>query len=286
MRDGIYSSELSPDDWRAVDRLVEACRANDGLEIPIHQFPHRREQEVNQFLYFDSDELVGIATIPPGPEIEVLGAVRPDRRMRGIGRRLLIAVEAECRSRQATNYLLVCESASRSGCAFAERFGGVYEFSEHLMEFDWNEVGDLLQAKMIDLQPAQIGDIEDLVDARRGTQTDFEQSRREIEGWLHSDAHQVLVVHREGHAVGMIRVTRRKDVVWLNSFTIHESFRGKGIGRLMLANVVRTQEQGQRILLEVETDNEPALDLYRSSGFHERTTYRYYRHASQANLER
>ena len=73
MRSGVYTSVLSADDWRAVDSLVELCRAHDGLEIPMHRFPHPLKQEVNQFLYFQADELVGVATLPPGPEIEVLG---------------------------------------------------------------------------------------------------------------------------------------------------------------------------------------------------------------------
>lgn len=281
MRNGIYTMAPSPDDWRAVDSLVEMCRADDGLEVPIHRFRDSREQEVNQFLYFEADELVGVATLPPGPDIEVLGAVRPDCRMRGIGRSLLVAVEAECRSRNANHYLLVCEAASKPGCAFAERLGGVYEFSEHLMEFDWNAGPKLPQAKVIKLQPARNEDVEDLVQVRRDQYQTSDQSRRVIRQWLRSDAHQLLVARRQDHAVGMIRVTRTEDVVWLNSFAIDESYRGKGLGRLMLASVVRDHAQGRRILLEVETDNVVALALYRSAGFLERTTYRYYRHAAQ-----
>lgn len=280
MRNGIYTTALSPDDWRAVESLVEICRADDGLEMPIHRFPSRTEQEVNQILYFEEDELVGVATLPPGPGIEVLGAVRPDCRMRGIGRSLLVAVEAECRSRNANHYLLVCEVGSNSGCAFAERLGGIYEFSEHLMEFDWGTGPKLSQAE-VELQPAKNEDIEDLVQIRRDQYQDFDQSRRVIREWLRSKAHQLLVLSQENHAVGMIRVTRTKDEVWLNSFAIDESYRGKGFGRLMLANVIRGYDKGQPILLEVETDNEAALALYRSIGFRERTTYRYYRHAAR-----
>ncbi len=257
--------------------MVEKCRADDGLEMPIHRFPDGK-QETNQFLYFEAGELVGVATLPPGPEIEVLGVVRPDCRMRSIGRNLLVAVEAECRSRNADSYLLVCEAASKSGCAFAERLGGVCEFSEHLMEFDWDAGPKLSEVEVIELHAARSQDLEDLVHVRRDQNQNVDQSRRIIEQWLRSEAHELLVVRRENHAVGMIRVTRSKNEIWLNSFAIDGSYRGEGLGRLMLANVVRDHDRSRRILLEVETDNEPALGLYRSAGFRESTTYRYYRH--------
>ena len=276
MRNGVYTTAIAPGDRRAVDSLVEKCRVDDGLEMPIHRFPDSNH-ETNQFLYFEAGELVGVATLPPGPEIEVLGVVRPDSRMRGIGRSLLVAVEAECRSRNADGYLLVCEAASKSGCEFADRLGGTCEFSEHLMEFDWDAGTKLLEAEVIELEAAGSQDVEDLVHVRRDQNQNVDQSRRVIEEWLRSEAHELLVVRRESHAVGMIRVTRTRNEVWLNSFAIDESCRGKGLGRLMLANVVRNHDQSRRILLEVETDNEPALGLYRSAGFRERTTYRYYR---------
>lgn len=278
MRTGIADDPPSAADWRAVDGLVETCRAADGLEIPLHRTPGGDAREKNQLLFWEAGALLGIATLLPGHEVEVLGAVHPDHRRQGIGRRLLAAVETECRSRGLSEYLLVCESNS-AGCAFAERAGGVFEFAEHLMAFDWMTAGQgLPAADVVEIALAGEDDIDDLVRVRRDEGTDDVQSRRIVEGWMNSRASQLLIARTDGRPVGMIRITPTRDVVWLNSFTIDPDLRGMGLGRRMLASILGSRDPGERILLEVETDNEAALGLYRSSGFSVLTTYRYYRH--------
>ena len=280
MRSGVQVSIPTPADWHAIDSLVNVCRVCESLELSIHRLPPRSDREINQFPYYEANELVGVATIPPGLDVEVLGATHPDYRMRGIGRSMLAAVATECRRRGNTSYLLVVEAASQSGRAFAERLGGIHELSEHLMELDRDKAcSNSSQTRQIELLPALRKDVEDLIEVRRDQIDDIDQSRRNFTAWIASNVHQLLIVRHNNRAVGMIRVSQFEDVVWLNSFAIHQSYRGRGIGHQVLTKVIQDQDPRLRILLEVETDNGPAVALYRSIGFRERTTYFYYRHA-------
>jgi ribosomal protein S18 acetylase RimI-like enzyme len=280
MRSGIEDSVPSLEDWQAIDSLVDFCRACEGLELSMHRLPPRNDREKNQFRYYEADELVGIATIPPGLDAEVLGTIHPDYRRQGIGRSLLAAVVNECRRRGIKSYLLVVEAASQSGRAFAERLGGIHEHSEHLMELDWdNAQSNPSKTLQVELVPALRKDVEDLIEVRRDQIDDIDESRRNLAAWIASDVHQLLVVRHNNQVVGMIRVSQIADVVWLNSFAIHKSYRGRGIGHQVLAEVIQDQDPSSRILLEVETDNGPAVALYRRIGFRERATYFYYRNA-------
>ena len=272
----------------AVDSLIETCRAGTTLELPLHRQSSRGQGEVDQFLYYEQGELVGIATLSPGQPVEVLGMVAPGQRRRGIARQLLAAVAAECRRRGAADYLLVCESASAAGCTFASQLGGSFEFAEHLMAFDSTVVAaaanqgpedqrDAPSAGKIDVMQATPADITHLMELRRDQHPDDDQSRLQLQSWLNSDAHQVLIALQKQQPVGMIRVTRDDREVWLNSFAVLASRRGRGIGRQVLANILADLPASSTAWLEVETDNEPALALYRSVGFQTKTTYRYYR---------
>ena len=277
---GILSPRvLTSFDWSAIDALADECRSHDRLELPLHRAPPGGSKESNQFLYYQDDELVGIASLAPGNEIEVLGTVHPEHRRKGIGRLLLSAVADECKKRGVSDFLLVCEEASFSGCEFAKGIGAKLEFSEYLMELDWTVPAETnVHSPEIDVRLAARGDIDYLVNIQSETNNDKNQSRTMVENWLHSGACQLLVARIDEQVIGMIRVTHVGKTIWLNSFVILESLRGRGIGRRVLVTALHALERENRVLLEVETDNKNALALYRSVGFRETTTYRYYRH--------
>ena len=277
---GILSPRvLTSFDWSAIDALADECRSHDRLELPLHRAPPGGSKESNQFLYYQDDELVGIASLAPGNEIEVLGVVHPEHRRKGIGRLLLSAVADECKKRGVSDFLLVCEEASFSGCEFAKGIGAKLEFSEYLMELDWTVPAETnVHSPEIDVRLATSGDIDHIVDIQSETNNDKLQSRTIVENWLHSGACQLLVARFDEQVIGMIRVTHVGRTIWLNSFVVRKSLRGRGIGRRVLVTALRALEGENRVLLEVETDNKNALALYRSVGFCETTTYRYYRH--------
>lgn len=275
---GIHApGTLSDTDWSAVEALAAACRAAERIEMPVHDEPSRRPSETNHFLYYENARLIGFTSLPPGVDVEVLGMVDPDHRRKGIGRTLQAAVVDECRKRRVRDFLLVCEAKAASGCAFAEAVGGDFEFAEYRMELDRANFDAVASAGSIDLTTAGLNDVDALVAIRAEAQEGGAASRGALEAWVSSSAHEILIAREAGKAVGMIRLTGLTDQVWLTSFAVVESARGRGVGRRILETVIGGLDRSQQAVLEVETDNAYALALYESVGFCARATYRYYR---------
>ena len=68
------------------------------------------------------------------------------------------------------------------------------------------------------------------------------------------------------------------EQVGIYAFEVRLGYRGRGYGRQMLEEAIRTirAETQKRIMLDVETDNTDAIGLYQSCGFEIKTTYDYY----------
>ncbi|MBN1583111.1 MAG: GNAT family N-acetyltransferase, partial [Anaerolineae bacterium] len=76
---------------------------------------------------------------------------------------------------------------------------------------------------------------------------------------------------------GVLRVTFMDEAIYLHTLQIRSEFRRRGFGRQLLENIVRDLlAEGKRVRLEVDTENDIALSLYRSCGFQVIATYRYY----------
>ena len=78
--------------------------------------------------------------------------------------------------------------------------------------------------------------------------------------------------------VGQIGVLFEEEQLYIRGVAILPEYRRHGYGRQMLAATVAAMfAEGQRhFSLDVATDNERALGLYQSCGFHETNVYEYY----------
>ncbi len=94
-------------------------------------------------------------------------------------------------------------------------------------------------------------------------------------------AHDRYVLTRldvDSHIIGVATFSRVAEMADLNRVIVHPEFRGRGIGASLIraglewANAVGAH----RMLLEVRTDNEPAVALYRKLGFEPIATRRDY----------
>jgi ribosomal protein S18 acetylase RimI-like enzyme len=83
------------------------------------------------------------------------------------------------------------------------------------------------------------------------------------------DVSRSRVVHRDGQAVGIALIARRGWTIRLAAMALVPQARGAGVGSWLLDRTIdEAQERGERaMVLEVIEQNEPALQLYRKSGF-------------------
>lgn len=99
-----------------------------------------------------------------------------------------------------------------------------------------------------------------------GTDTGALAARNAAE---HVNLHDSLIAYADGAAVGIALMARRGTESRVAAMGIATDWRGKGVGKVLLTEVVaQARQRGDtRILLEVIDQNAPAIRLYEGGGF-------------------
>lgn len=280
MGDPITLRAITDMDSTPARALVAACNRYENLDLAVHLDRPAVGEPANQFVCHEDDTLVGIATLEPHQEIEVCVAVHPRYRRRGIGQQLLDAVRTQTRERGRQSCLIVCEEASRSGRGFVTAAGARYRNAEHRMRLQ-TEHASVSSIPGTDLrleraQPVHLEAVGRILAASFGADPVREQQR--VAGDLRKPTHRYFLATLGGEAVGTFGVVVGERRIYIIGFGILPAFRGQGHGRTMLRDAIEllTREQWREVYLEVATENEPAVALYRSAGFVVTSTYGFY----------
>jgi ribosomal protein S18 acetylase RimI-like enzyme len=283
VREGLVKQRTwSEDELAEARQLLELCDRFEGLslKLDVGMLRFRGGKETNDFLYYEDGKLVGLLALDElgAEDREMTGGVHPEYRRRGIFSRLLAAAKDEARSRGTERLILVCERFSRSGQGFVAAIGAAYDFSEHRMVLtDFKERGGYQER--ISLRKAGAEDVEDLaVITAMSFGHSVEGSRRKTLENMAGPHVQYYLGKLGEEAVGCLNLYEAEKEYGIYGFAVLLPYRGRGFGRQMLEQVIKEvramSEKG--VALEVETNNENAIGLYRSCGFRETTTFGYY----------
>lgn len=136
--------------------------------------------------------------------------------------------------------------------------GGSYSFSEYAMTFDFESLKVLQNTSEIFLEQGKLEEIKEIAEL-------WDQEQEEVHL---PDLEKTLVYRTEGKIASAIRIDETPCQFALYGFAVAPDFRGRGLGRRVLHQVLRQlAEKRKQIYLEVESENQPALKLYESSGF-------------------
>lgn len=83
---------------------------------------------------------------------------------------------------------------------------------------------------------------------------------------LREDDLRMFVLTADGRVVASMAV-RDGDLLYYTGIMTHPDYRRQGLAKRMMQDVMTRWHAGRSILLSVEPDNEPAMNLYRSLGF-------------------
>lgn len=263
-------SRLSAYDLAAVDALEAAVVAADGGRLKLEKQLLRSGERVRPLLWRDRERVVGFCGVYRFAEpAEIAGMVHPDHRRRGIGTRLLAAA----RQAAGRDPLLVVPRQSAGGRILAEHQGGRLDHSEHALVLE----GPPAPARRTGatLRRATIADA---AAVSRILAAAFDEPEREVRPLITDDDDATLVVELDGKTVGTVRTSLHDGVGGVYGFAIDEAHRSRGIGRDVLHRVCEQlrADGAARVGLEVEVDNDRALELYTSTGFVPTTTEDYY----------
>lgn len=97
---------------------------------------------------------------------------------------------------------------------------------------------------------------------------------------------ELHVAEWDGKIAGLAQMSSRNHnhTRWhIENIAVHPDFRGKGIAKALLDHVFEyyNQKGALRFTLEVDVDNQPAIQLYEKTGFRKYTTLFYYKMAAK-----
>jgi ribosomal protein S18 acetylase RimI-like enzyme len=269
---GLTDGELA-----AIGELERRVVAVDGgrLKLAWNYLRSRGGDQVEDLLWWDRDRLVGFLGLYSfGSPIELTGMVAPEARRRGIATALLDAALPLCRARGQDRALLVVPRSSPGGRALAAAHRGTLDHSEHaLVLVDPPRAGE--RGAGVTLRPATSAD--DAFIARL-LEVGFGLPSAETSQIVDSSRGRTWLVEHDGDPVGTLAVSPRDNTVGIFGFVIDPARQRRGLGREALRQMcVRLREDGaERIELDVEVENERALNLYTAIGFTPVITEDYY----------
>lgn len=244
---------LSASDLAALEDLERRVVAVDGGRLKL-EMAALREGRAHGLLTHDGQRLVGFVGVYVfGGEPELVGAVDPDFRRRGLASALL---DRALRFVPG-GVLLVVPSGSAGGESLARSRGGTYHHSEYaLVLTEPPEAPEDPRVAVRAARPDDAGHVATLLHAAFGHDVDA----------LPADT---LVIEHDGRPVGTLRLTRDGDTAGIYGFAVDPTRQGAGVGRDVLRRVCREvlADGAQRVALEVDVDNPQALRLYTSNGF-------------------
>jgi ribosomal protein S18 acetylase RimI-like enzyme len=281
---------LSSAEIAEVEQLAQICNDYEHLDMRIDWVELRPEYfgNMHDYLYYDNGQLIGYLFLKRfgTSQKEITGMVHPDYRRRGIFSRMFYAAKEECREKGVQHLLLICERDSLSGQAVVATLAGKLDSSEYKMVLD-NFHEKLSFDDRLSFQRAYMDDLDALVTITiisESWRRSAEEVRRSLSFNLREPHCQVYIARFGGNElscgepVGRLRVYDMDHEVGIYGFVVRPEYRGRGYGRQMLEEVIRDirSHSTKPIMLEVDTDNVVALNLYRSIGFVTKRIYEYY----------
>lgn len=287
---------VDEEDYALIQQFQEQCIQADSIALKLELDYKRRVaaengkskghnlKNVNEFMYFDGQELVGYIGICHfgGAEspVEMNGMVHPEYRRQGIFNVLSRLAMAEWKRRNAASMLLLTDRKSIGGQGFIRTLGAQYHHSEYEMYL-----------RRDPSKPVQA--TSDGITIRRATNEDAKEIARQNTIYFNDGSEEEIVIlpeteEQRGMAIyiaeynqrviGKIHLSLLAGIGGIYGFGVLPEFRGKGFGRTILTMAVAQllQDGANEVMLQVAADNANALQLYESCGFLATSTMDYY----------
>ncbi len=240
------TSRLGEEQKREIEALGKACRAWE----PVTQEPFTDSRENADptwpcfYIYYENAYPISFlgVFIPDGSVAEVTGFTLPGYRRKGHFKELLECAQRELADKNLEFYV-VSDGKSKDACEMLVHMGKTAAYCERMMA-----------APLSELQKMRFMPGKEILAAE-------EEYQVEEEGGA------VRLTCR-GQVLGSCRLAYFSGTVYLYGFTIEESRRRQGLGRLFLKLLASSQKDDYHtMLLQVGSRNEAACGLYQACGF-------------------
>lgn len=289
-RQGLFAKHLLTNREMAdLEQLAEVCSLREHLllRLDYNLLTQPGLPTDDFFLYYQADQLVGCLLMDRyhSNMKEVVGTVHPDFRGQGIFRALFEAAGDECLSRGIARMLFVCETTSDSGRAVLQNIGAGREFAEHRMVLQAFQARFQYDDHLVFREALR----EDQDELALVLAADFGDSRERalqhvVSAFARPNQRFYLASYGGndgltcGEPVGTVRVEVMPHEIGIYGFFVRPEYRGRGHGRQIMEETITTirEYSDKTIMLEVDSNNFTAFNLYHSLGFVVDRTYEYH----------
>ncbi len=284
---------LSKEDYVLIEALQKECLGKDGIALKL-ELDYKlaiakaseetgSKNEINEFMYFDNDSLVGyIGICGFGGALEINGMVHPDYRKQGIFSALNEKVMEECKRRKSKEVLILSDKKSSEGQRFIQKLNVSYDHTEYEMYLRKDfEMPSKEQLCGVSFRKAMNSDAQEIA---RQNVIYFDDEDSSPEGMILPEVEEkrgmtIYLAIKDDQIIGKIHLETNKEPAGIFGLGVLPEYRGKGYGRAVLLGGIRKmmEDHAKQIMLQVLTENATALNLYTSCGFEETSTMDYYK---------
>ena len=277
--------KLCDTDIEQVRNLEKIVNINDHLNsvISINSDYNIINDIPTIYLLYDNFQLVSVLSIfmPKLTEVEISGFTHPDYRHHGYFSMLLDQMNKEIKKLGLIDRLFICEYQSVEGISFANSINARYEFSEYELTFDQKQF-ELLPKFDSDLQVevSKPIDLDRLVEIYHNTfHIPTDESKPMVMKTLDSGRKTQFNAILNGIIIGTCAVSFNEDATYLLGVAIDTPYQGKGYGKVFLVKVIQNllTKKINNLMIEVDSTNANAYQLYQRIGFEKRSEFQYYR---------
>jgi len=279
------SSKASEGEIKEIRHIETICKKHDKLtgDIFLDSSLNFNSNIKSLFLLYEDNKLISliIMFIPGQDKAEISGFTLPEYRQKGYFKALLAKVSDELKKYEVPDILFVCEPQSLDGKAVIKKLKANYDFTEYSLKY--NQLGASYPSyylNKVELYKPNLQDSETLIDIRGQIFDDtYENAETMVMKTFESQFRQQYLAVLDGEFIGMGGVSFEQDGAYIFGFGIIPKYQGKGYGKAMLKLMLKDliEKNVEKIMIDVNSKNEKAYNLYKKYGFEVQTAFEYFR---------
>lgn len=277
----ISASDVKEEQKVQIKNLVQLCAAYEPISDEV-AFDHILNFDQNikcYFFLFIEDRLISYLSmfIPTADVAEISAYTHPEFRRKGYFSLLFKEAKNELENYEIDHILFVHQPAGKDAKQVLEKYGANIDRTEYLMQLDKAQFSKLeTELKLTKANEAYLKEMAAIYPTIfYDVNKDTEAALKTI---LDTENFDTYLLYSDAKIIGMCNVNRQQDKLYIFGLGILPEYRNQGYGKQMINLLLEELIliKNKRILLEVSSDNESALALYKNSGFVVQEQYDYY----------
>jgi len=278
-------SKASEEAIKEIRQLESICKKHDKLvgDIFWDSSLNFEPDMKSLFLLYEDNKLISLLLmfVPTQSEAEISGFTLPEYRKKGYFKALLTKASNELKKYEVQDILFVCEPQSLDGKAVIKKLEANYEFTEYSLKYNKLNIAYQNQhLNKIALYKPSLQDSKILINLRQQIFDDsYENAESRVIKSFESQCRIQHLAILDREFIGIGGISFEQDEAYIFGFGIIPKYQGKGFGKTMLKLMLKNliEQNIEKIMIEVNSENERAFNLYKRCGFEVETAFEYFR---------